>query len=89
MRTLLGPAAAINVMLPPAARAIGVLPVIIAVLLALAARSAFVKPLFLIMILVRFHTAIEGQAIRQDWVARLDVLSGKFRNLEQQALLKT
>ena len=86
---LLGPAAAITVMLPPAARAAGVFPVIIAVLLALSARSAFVKPLFLIMILVRFHTAIEGQAIRQDWVARLDVLSGKFRNLEQQALLKT
>jgi hypothetical protein len=82
---LLGPAAAINVMLPPAARAIGVLPVIIAVLLALAARSAFVKPLFLIMILVRFHTAIEGQPIRQDWVTRLGALSSKFRNLEQKA----
>ena len=82
---LLGPAAAVTLMLPPAARALGVLPVIIAVLFALTARSAFVKPLFLIMILVRFHTAIEGQAIRQDWVARLDGLSGKFRNLEQKA----
>jgi hypothetical protein len=37
------------------------------------------------MILVRFHTAIEGQPIRQDWVARLDQLSGKFRSLEQKA----
>jgi hypothetical protein len=62
-----------------------VLPVITAVLFALSARGAFVKPLFLIMILVRFHTAIEGQAIRQDWVARLDQLSGKFRNLGEKA----
>jgi hypothetical protein len=53
--------------------------------IALAARGAFVKPLFLIMILVRFHTAIEDQPIRQDWGARLDQLSGKFRNLEQKA----
>lgn len=82
---LLGPAAAITVMLPPAVRGLGALPVISAVLLALSARAAFVKPLFLIMILVRFHTAIEGQTIRQDWVARLDQLSGKFRNLEQKA----
>ena len=82
---LLAPAAAITVMLPHSVRGVGALSVIIAVLLALAVRGAFIKPLFLIMILVRFHTAIEGQAIRQDWVARLDQLSGKFRNLEQQA----
>jgi hypothetical protein len=82
---LLGPAAAITVMLPQSVRGAGALPVIIAVLFALAARGAFVKPLFLIMILVRFHTAIEGQPIRQDWVARLDQLSSKFRNLEQKA----
>jgi hypothetical protein len=86
---LLGPATAIAVMLPPAVRAAGILPVIIAVLFALSARGAFVKPLFLIMILVRFHTAIEGQPIRQDWVARLDALSGKFRNLEQKAQTHT
>jgi hypothetical protein len=82
---LLAPAAALTVMLPPSVRGLGVFPVIIAVLIALAARAAFVKPLFLIMILVRFHTAIEGQDIRQDWVARLDQLSGKFRGLAQKA----
>jgi hypothetical protein len=62
----------------------GTITVFIAVLFALAARGAFVKPLFLIMILVRFHTAIEGQPIREDWVARLDQLSGKFRTLGQK-----
>jgi hypothetical protein len=40
---------------------------------------------FLIMILVRFHTAIEAQPIREDWVARLGQLSAKFRNLEHRA----
>jgi hypothetical protein len=83
---LLAPAAAITVGLPPSVRAMGgAITVFIAVLFALAARGAFVKPLCLIMILVRFHTAIEGQPIRQDWVARLDQLSGKFRNLGQSA----
>jgi hypothetical protein len=82
---LLAPTAAITVMLPAAVRGVGAVSVFSAVLFALAARSAFIKPLFLIVILVRFHTAIEGQPIRQDWVARLDQLSGKFRNLEQKA----
>jgi hypothetical protein len=82
---LLGPAAAITVMLPHAAGGMGVLSVIIAVVFALSARGAFVKPLFLIMIMVRFHTAIEGQPIRQDWVARLDQLSNRFRTLGQKA----
>jgi hypothetical protein len=82
---LLGPAAAFTVSLPQSVRAVGgTITVFIAVLFALAARGAFVKPLFLIMILVRFHTAIEGQPIRQDWVARLDQLSGKFRTLGQK-----
>jgi hypothetical protein len=31
----------------------------------------------------------EGQPIRQDWVAWLDQLSAKFRNLEQKALTYT
>jgi hypothetical protein len=82
---LLAPAAAITMMLPAAVRGVGAISVFAAVLLALAARGAFVKPLFLIMILVRFHSAIEGQPIRADWVARLDQLSGKFRGLEQKA----
>lgn len=83
---LLGPAAAITVILPESVRGVGgTITVFVAVLIALAARGAFVKPLFLIMVLVRFHTAIEGQPIRQDWVARLDRLSGNFRDLEQKA----
>ncbi len=82
---LLGPAAAIALRLPAPVRGLGAVSVFSAVVFALAARSAFIKPLFLIMILVRFHTAIEGQPVRADWVARLDQLSAKFRGLEQKA----
>ena len=59
--------------------------IIVAVLFALAARGAFLKPVFLIMIIVRFHALIEHEPINQEWVARLDQLSDKFRDLGQKA----
>jgi hypothetical protein len=49
------------------------------------ARAAFVKPMFLIMIMTRFHALIEHQPINAGWVAYLDQLSGKFRDLGQRA----
>jgi hypothetical protein len=83
---LLAPAAAITVLLPHAARESGgVVTIIIAVLLAGALRAAFIKPLFLIMMMVRFHTLIEHQPINQEWDARLSSLSDKFRTLGMQA----
>jgi hypothetical protein len=79
---LLAPAAAITVMLPASVReAGGIVTVIIAVLLAATLRAAFIKPLFLIMMMVRFHALIENQPINQDWDARLASISDKFRNL--------
>jgi hypothetical protein len=79
---LLAPAAAITVMLPQAMRESGgVATVLIAVLLAATLRAAFLKPLFLIMIMVRFHALIENQPINEAWAARLDEISGKFRTL--------
>jgi hypothetical protein len=44
-----------------------------------------VKPLFLIMIMTRFHALIENQPINAEWVAYLDQLSDKFRDLGQKA----
>jgi hypothetical protein len=83
---LLIPAAGITVLLPHSVREMGgLVTVVIAILLALAARAAFVKPLFLIMIMTRFHTLIEHQPINAAWVAELDQLSGKFRDLGQTA----
>jgi hypothetical protein len=82
---LLAPAAAITVMLPASVReAGGIVTVIIAVLLAATLRAAFIKPLFLIMMMVRFHALIENQPINQEWDARLASISDKFRNLGTQ-----
>ncbi|MDB5402426.1 MAG: hypothetical protein JWQ55_4444, partial [Rhodopila sp.] len=79
---LLAPAGAITVMLPAGVRQSGgLVTVLIAVLLAGTLRSAFIKPLFLIMIMVRFHALTENQPINQDWDARLASVSDKFRNL--------
>jgi len=79
---LLAPAAAITVMLPHSMREYGgIATVLIAVLLAATLRASFIKPLFLIMIMVRFHTLIEHQAINEEWAARLEQISDKFRTL--------
>jgi len=83
---LLIPAGAVTVMLPHAVREVGgVVTIVIAILFAWAIRAAFVKPLFLIMIMVRFHALIEHQPINEAWVARLDQISAKFRELGQKA----
>ena len=83
---LLAPAAAITLMLPDSVRSTGsIVSVLIALLLAASVRSAFVKPLFLIMILVRYHTAIENQPINETWDARLSGISTKFAGLGRNA----
>ncbi len=83
---LLAPAAAITVILPASVRESGgIVTVIIAVLLAATVRAAFIKPLFLIMMMVRFHALIENQPINQEWDARLSSVSEKFRTLGTQA----
>jgi hypothetical protein len=79
---LLAPAGLITLMLPHALReAGGLVTILIAVLLAGALRSAFIKPLFLIMIMVRFHALAENQPINQDWDNRLASVSQSFRSL--------
>ncbi len=56
-----------------------------AVLIALAARGAFLKPIFLVMIIVRFHDLIEHEPINREWVERLNQISTTFRDLGQKA----
>ncbi len=76
------PAAGLTVLLPQAVRETGgVITVIIAIMLAAAVRNAFVKPIFLIMMMVRFHTLIEGQPITASWNDYLASISDKFRDL--------
>ena len=84
------PAAAITAMLPAALREIeGAFMLSIAILLAAAIRSAFVKPLFLICLIVRFHVLIEGQPLNQQWVSSLSQISDKFRKMTGQRFQTT
>lgn len=83
---LLVPAAALTALLPHGVREWGgLLTVGMAVLIALAARGAFLKPMFLVMIIVRFHDLIEHEPINRDWVERLNQISTTFRDLGQKA----
>ena len=83
---LLIPAAMVTAILPQSVRETGgIVTIVIAILFALAARGAFLKPLFLIMVMVRFHVLIEHEAINQPWVDRLNQISDKFRDLGKQA----
>jgi hypothetical protein len=84
---LLAPAAAITLMMPASVREqAGIVTILVAALLAGPLRAAFLKPLFLIMMMVRFHALIENQPINQEWDARLASLSDKFRDLGTKAL---
>jgi hypothetical protein len=52
-----------------------------AVLLAANMRSAFLKPLFLVMIMTKFHVLVQNQPINVEWEQRLASVSDKFRGL--------
>ena len=83
---LLAPAAAVTLALPATVREVGgVVTLVVAILLAGPLRAAFVKPIFMTMMMVRFHSAIEGQAINPEWDARLAAMSGQFRDLGARA----
>ncbi len=61
------------------------LALLVGFLLAANVRSAFLKPLFLIMVMTRFHVSVKGQAIDVVWEARLGQVSGKFGELAGKA----
>ena len=83
---LLAPAAMVTLVLPSAVREVGgAMTVLVAVLLAGPLRAAFVKPIFMAMLMVRFHAVTEGRPINAEWDARLDGLSGQFRDLGARA----
>lgn len=56
-----------------------------AALLAGNVRAAFLKPLFLVMVMTKFHVLIRNQPINQEWDERLSRVSDKFRTLAQNA----
>jgi putative effector of murein hydrolase LrgA (UPF0299 family) len=79
---LLVPAGVATMALPDAIREYGaIVTVCIAALLAMTLRAAFIQPLFLICIMIRFHALVENQPINSTWVGYLDGLSDKFRQI--------
>jgi hypothetical protein len=48
-------------------------------------RDAILRPLFLTMILLKFHETVQGQPINLEWDQRLTSLSDKFRQLTERA----
>jgi hypothetical protein len=83
---LMAPAGLLTAALPASARELGgLLTVAVALLLLGPLRAAFVKPIFLIMMMVRFHTVIEGQPINTEWEARLSAISDRFRDFGRDA----
>lgn len=57
----------------------------IGLLLALNVRAAFLSPLFLVMVMTRFHVAVRGQAIDATWDARLGAVSDEFQEVAEKA----
>jgi len=57
---------------------------IIALLLAINCREAVLKPLFLILIMIKFHVSVRGQSIDEGWDAKLHGISSKFGRLKEK-----
>ncbi len=82
---MLTPAFVLLTVLPSTAVPGGVVALVIAALLASNIRQAFLKPIFLVMVMTRFHVAVKNEAINLEWDARLSEISSKFRDLTGHA----
>jgi hypothetical protein len=79
---MLAPAFAVAYALPNAA---GFAALVFAALFAANVRSAFLRPLFLTMVMVRFHALARNQPINLEWDQKLGSASSKFGELKQKA----
>jgi hypothetical protein len=77
-------------MFAPAALMVTVMPVLggwsflVALLFAINFRQAVLKPLFLIMIMIKFHVSVKEQSINEEWDQRLASLSPKFEKIKSK-----
>jgi hypothetical protein len=62
----------------------GMLTFVVSALLAWNLRAAFLEPLFLTMVMVKFHVCVRDQQIDLVWDERLSSVSGKFVELKKQ-----
>jgi hypothetical protein len=79
---MLAPAFALAYLIPGAASLAGLL---MASLFAANVRSAVLRPLLLTMVMVKFHSLVQGQAIDLVWDQRLNAASSKFGELKRKA----
>ncbi|MBP0493719.1 hypothetical protein [Roseomonas indoligenes] len=79
---LLAPAAALAFLMPGGCSAAGVL---FALILAWGVKAALLEPLAIACMMQAFFAVTDGQAPDPAWDARLDSLSGKFRELKDRA----
>ena len=77
------PAILIGTILPESIKGVGILfTAVLSVMFAWAVRGAFLQPLFLTMIMIKFHVCVHGQAIEPEWDEQLSRISGKFGELK-------
>ncbi len=80
---MLAPAAGLALVLPESAKVLGAgTALAIAVLFTGSVRSAFLQPVFLIMIMTTYHVVVRDQSIDPTWDGRLSQLSRHFRELK-------
>lgn len=58
---------------------------VIAALFASNVRQAFLKPIFLVMVMTKFHLVVRNQAINLEWDGRLSSVSSKFKEIKDKA----
>jgi hypothetical protein len=80
---ILVPTLLIGALLPASIQGAGILfTVVMSALFTWNLRAAFLEPLFLTMIMIKFHVSVHGQPIDPEWDERLSRLSGKFVELK-------
>ena len=83
---MLLPAGLVVTVLPSSLKAGGMLAgLAIAALFASNVRQAFLKPLFLVMVMTTFHAVVRNQPINLEWDARLSSASRKFTEIKDRA----
>jgi hypothetical protein len=80
---MLVPALLIGAILPASIKGMGIVfTLVMSALFTWNLRAAFLEPLFLTMIMIKFHVSVHGQAINLEWDDNLSRLSTKFVELK-------
>jgi hypothetical protein len=83
---MLAPAFLMLAILPESAKPGGFIGgLVIAALFASNVRQAFLKPIFLVMVMTKFHVMVRNQSINLEWDQRLSSVSRKFGEIKDKA----